>query len=87
MCSTWRSGKALARFVGGPEFDSGHNLFLFASFLFFSSFFYVSFPLVFIAKGAPCEKAELEKNGETCKNLPWVFQIFKLDVIKWRIRE
>ena len=44
--STWPSGKALARCVEGPEFTSGHNLFLFASFLFFSSFF--SFRLVFI---------------------------------------
>ena len=41
--------KTLARCVGGLEFDFGHNLFLFASFLFFSSFFFsVSFPLVFI---------------------------------------
>lgn len=33
-----------------------------------------------MAKGAPCKEADLEKNGETCKNLPWVFQIFKSDV-------
>lgn len=33
-----------------------------------------------MAKGVPCKEAYLEKNGETCKNLPWVFQIFKSDV-------
>lgn len=33
-----------------------------------------------MAKGAPCKEADLEKNGATCKNLPWVFQIFKSDV-------
>ena len=48
VCSTWPSGKALALYVESPEFDSGHNLFLFASFLFFSSFFPFSFRLVFI---------------------------------------
>ena len=39
LCSTCPSGKALARFVEVPEFDSGHNLSPFASLLFFSSFF------------------------------------------------
>lgn len=33
-----------------------------------------------MAKGAPCKEADLEKNGVACKNLPWVFQIFKSDV-------
>ena len=33
-----------------------------------------------MAKGVPCKEAYLEKNGATCKNLPWVFQIFKSDV-------
>lgn len=33
-----------------------------------------------MAKGAPCKEADLEKHGATCKNLPWVFQIFKSDV-------
>ena len=40
-CFTWPSSKALARCVGGLEIDSGQNLFLFASFLFFSSFFFL----------------------------------------------
>ena len=31
MCSTWPSGKALARCVEGLEIDSGSNLFLIAS--------------------------------------------------------
>ena len=48
VCSTWPSGKALARYIASPEFDARHNLFLFASFLFFSSFFTFSFRLVFI---------------------------------------
>ena len=39
-----------------------------------------------MAKGAPCKEAQLKKNGETCKNLQWVFQIFKLECQKWRIR-
>ena len=39
VCSTWPSGKCLAQCVRGPGIDSGSNLFLFASFLFFSSFF------------------------------------------------
>ena len=39
VCSTWPSGKAFARCTEGPEFESGQYLFLFASFLFFSSFF------------------------------------------------
>ena len=47
VCSTWPSGKAAARFIEGPGFDSNCNLFL-ASFLFFSSFFTSSFRLVFI---------------------------------------
>ena len=38
---TWPSGKALARCVEGPEFDSRHGLFLFAFFLFFSSSFFL----------------------------------------------
>ena len=33
VCSTWPCGKAMARCVEGPEFDSGHNH---ASFLFLS---------------------------------------------------
>ena len=36
------------RYIEGPGFDSRPNLFLFASFLFFSSFFTFSFRLVFI---------------------------------------
>ena len=48
VCSTWRSGKASARCNEGPEFAPGQYLFLFASFLFFSSFFSFSFHLVFI---------------------------------------
>ena len=48
VCPTWPSGKASARYIEGPGFDSRHNLFLFASFLFFSSFFTFSFRLVFI---------------------------------------
>ena len=39
VCSTWPSGKAFARSAEGPEFESGQCLFLFACFLFFSSFF------------------------------------------------
>ena len=45
VCSTWSSGKAFAQCTEGPEFESSQHLFLFASFLFFSSF---SFHLVFI---------------------------------------
>ena len=41
VCSTWPSGKAVARYVEGPDFDSAHNFFLFAS-------FFVVFLLVFI---------------------------------------
>ena len=48
VCSTWPSGKASARYIEGPGFDSRHNLFLFASFLFFSSFFTFCFRLVLI---------------------------------------
>ena len=47
VCSTWPSGKPLARCVGGLEFDSGHNLFLSACFFFRLSFSF-SFPLVYI---------------------------------------
>ena len=43
VCSTWPSGKALARCAIGPEFDSGQNLILFASFLLFFFFFSFSF--------------------------------------------
>ena len=39
MCSGWPCSKAYARCVEGPEFYSGRNLFLFASFVFFSSSF------------------------------------------------
>ena len=39
VCSTWPSGKAFARSAEGPEFESGRCFFLFACFLFFSSFF------------------------------------------------
>ena len=35
VCSTWPSGKALAQYVEGPEFDYTHNFFVFASFFFF----------------------------------------------------
>ena len=45
LCSTWPSGKTLTRCVGGPEFDSGYILFLFA--LFFSSFFFFFFSFSF----------------------------------------
>ena len=45
MCSTRPSGEAFARCVKDPEIDSGHNLFLFFSFLFFIFF---SFRLVFV---------------------------------------
>ena len=38
VCSTWPSGKAVARYVEGPDFDSAHNFFLFASFFVFFSF-------------------------------------------------
>ena len=47
VCSTWPSGKPLALCVESPEFDSGQNLFLFASFLFFSSFFFFFFSFSF----------------------------------------
>ena len=47
VCSTWPSGKPLARCVGGLEFDSGPNLFLSACFFFRLSFSF-SFPLVYI---------------------------------------
>ena len=48
-CSTWPSGRAsLAWCVEGPESDPKHHIFLFASFLFFPSFFSFSFHLVFI---------------------------------------
>ena len=47
MCSTWPSGKALAWCVEGSEFDSGHNFFPFASFLFFFFFFFFSFSFHF----------------------------------------
>ena len=47
MCSTCPSGKALALFVVGPEFDSGHNLLPYASLLFFSFFFFFSFSFSF----------------------------------------
>ena len=47
VCSTWPIGKGLARCFENPEFDSGYNLFLFASFLFFSSFFFFFFSFSF----------------------------------------
>ena len=47
MCSTWPSGKALALCVESPNFDSGHNRFLFASFLFLIFFFFFSFSFHF----------------------------------------
>ena len=43
VCSTWPSGKAIARYIVGPEVKSGRYLFLFASFLFFVFFFFFSF--------------------------------------------
>ena len=40
VCSTWPRGRtSLAWCVEGPEFDPKLYLFLFASFLFFPSFF------------------------------------------------
>ena len=47
VCSTWPGGKAFARCTEGPEFQSGQYLFLFASFLFFSSFFFFLFSFSF----------------------------------------
>ena len=41
MHSTWPSGNAMARRIEGPEFDYGHHLFFFSSFLF-------SFCLIFL---------------------------------------
>ena len=46
-CSTWPSGKALARCGEGPEFESSQYLFLFASFLFFFFFFFLFFSFSF----------------------------------------
>ena len=42
----WPGGNDIALRVEGPEFDFGHNLFLFASFLFFFSFRLVFFLVI-----------------------------------------
>ena len=44
VCLTWPSGKAVARYTKGLEFESGRYLFVFASFL---CFFFFSFSFHF----------------------------------------
>ena len=50
VCSTWPSGKAVARYTEGPEYGSaGQYLFLFASFLLFFFFFSFSFHFCYVS--------------------------------------